>query len=413
MIVMDSRRDEIIMIVGGGIFQVPAIRKAAEMGYSTLVVDIDGGSPGAELADYFENVSTKDVDGAISAAKKYGERIKAVFTAGTDVSYTVSKVAEALSLPGISPDTAIAATNKFIMRDVLSKAGVPVPRFASASSLEEALAKAGGIGYPLVIKPLDNMGARGVRKISCSDELKEEFEESKKFSGRYGFEKGVILEEYMEGPEVSIDTLVDRNGRMYVLTIADRHISGEPYFIERGHSIPSLLPKEKLDDVVAVMEKAVNAIGIRGNAAKADIKVTLEGAKIGEITARMSGGFHSQYTDPLATGMDSVKAALMLALGKDIDPMDITPKYDRTAIERAIIPDKDGRVVSITGVEKAKKIEGIYDIFITVNEGCYYRRPTSNIGKAGHIIAWGRDRDEAECRVKEAMSVVKIKIEEI
>ena len=78
-----------------------------------------------------------------------------------------------------------------------------------------------------------------------------------------------------------------------------------PYFIEIGHSIPSALPEEKLAQAFDVMKRAIRAVGITRGAAKADIRITNRGAVIGEITARLSGGFHSQYTDPLATGMSA------------------------------------------------------------------------------------------------------------
>ena len=94
--------------------------------------------------------------------------------------------------------------------------------------------------------------------------------------------------------------------------MADRHIENLPYFIEMGHSIPSCLPQEQLDDAFDMMKKAIKAIGIKNGAAKADIKITSEGARIGEITARLSGGFHSQYTEYLATGMNSTRAAVQL-----------------------------------------------------------------------------------------------------
>ena len=145
----------------------------------------------------------------------------------------------------------------------------------------------------------------------------------------------VILKEYMEGPELSVDSLV-YDGEVYLLTIADRIISGEPYFIERGHTIPSTLDDETLARVFDVMKQGIRALGIKVGASKADMKVTPDGPKIGEMTARLSGGFHSQYTDPLATGMCSMKAAIDIAMGKPLDKSDITPKFQRSACERSL-----------------------------------------------------------------------------
>ena len=136
----------------------------------------------------------------------------------------------------------------------------------------------------------------------------------------------------MTGPEVSIDTLVF-GGEAHLVTIADRHIEFPPYFVETGHTLPSNLPESIQQEVFGVMEKGIKALGITLGASKGDIKITPDGPKIGEMTARMSGGFHCQYTDPLATGMNSIKAAVHLAIGEPVDMNDLTPKWRRTAVE--------------------------------------------------------------------------------
>jgi biotin carboxylase len=403
--------EELVIIVGGGIFQVPAIREAKKMGYQVLVLDQSPEAPGFSDADHCEFVSTKDIAAARACARAYARthRVVGVFTAGTDVAYTVASIAECLGLPGISPEAALHATNKFLMRSRLSEHGVSCPRFFMARSCEEACSAARSIGYPLVIKPVDNMGARGVRRIDTEAQLREQFDTSIAYSGNYA-EAAVIIEEYMDGAEISMDTIVDETGRIHLLTIADRHIVFPPYFVEIGHSIPSRLAQEKLDEAFELMQKAIRAIGITCGAAKADIKITSSGAKIGEITARLSGGFHSQCTEALATGMNSTKAALDLAVGKALDIKDITPRLARVAIERAIIPES-GKILKIEGIENARNAEGIYDVILTKKEGDSVRSLENNIGKIGHIIASGNTYTEAESAYERARSMITVAIE--
>lgn len=398
----------LVMIIGGGILQVAAIEAAKKLGFSTLVIDQDLNAPGCRLADYTEAVSTKDIQGALRCARAFNRRygIAGVFTAGTDVSYTVATIAHELKLPGIDPQSALNATDKFRMRKCLKAASVPCPEFGCAYTLEEALARAAAIGYPVVIKPVDSMGARGVRRIDSPDELCGQFSETLTHSGRYST-PAIIVEEYMHGPEVSIDTLVDDEGNIHILTIADRHIAMSPFFVEWGHSVPSLLSQAEQEDVIAVMKKAIRAVGITLGAAKADIKVTPQGAKIGEITARLSGGFHSQYTDPLATGMQSTTAALKLATGLAFSASDVTPRYERVAIERALIP-KPGRICMIKGIAQAKQVPGVFDVIMTKEVGDIIEPLTSNIGKAGHIICSGQTRQDAEQSYYEAKSYITI-----
>jgi len=246
------------------------------------------------------------------------------------------------------------------------------------------------------------MGARGVRRIDTPDELRDFFPVSV-FNSRDG---GVIIEEYMAGPEVSIDTIV-ADGEVHLLTIADRHITHAPYFVEVGHTLPSAHPQEVLDEVFGVMRQGIAALGITTGASKGDIKITADGAKIGEMTARMSGGFHCQYTDPLATGMNSIKAAIDLAVGRELDPADITPRWHRGAAERAIVAEP-GVVTAIEGMEEAKQLGGVEYVFLNVKEGDVVKPLTSNIGKPGHVIASGETRAEAIAAAKRALKTIRI-----
>ncbi|MBN1917973.1 MAG: ATP-grasp domain-containing protein [Verrucomicrobia bacterium] len=393
-----------VLIVGAGIMQEPAIRVAKSLGYAVIATDIVPTAPGLRWVDYSGMVSKFDVEGHVAFARSCGDRfnLRGVLTIGTDASCAVAGVAAALGLPGVRPETAFMATNKAAMRRRLKECGVPCPEFYEVSGLDEALVAADELGYPIVIKPVDNMGARGVRRIDTPDVLREFFPVSIGNS-RSG---GVIIEEYMDGPEVSIDTVVE-NGSVHLLTIADRHIARAPYFVEVGHTIPSVLAPEMLDDVFDVMQAGIRALGITIGASKGDIRVTKHGAKIGEMTARMSGGFHCQYTDPLATGMNSIKAAIDLAVGNRLDRADITPRWQRAAVERAI-QAAPGVVTGIEGLDEAREIPGVEHLFLNVAEGSVIEPLTSNMGKPGHVIASGDTRAEAIAAAEQALGTIRI-----
>jgi biotin carboxylase len=140
---------------------------------------------------------------------------------------------------------------------------------------------------------------------------------------------------------------------------------------------------------------------------KGDIKIVGGKMMVGEIGARLSGGFMSTHTYPLATGVDLMKAVIELAIGAK--PSDIKPKYSKVAIERAIIPGK-GKIQSIKGLEEAKNVNGIKDIFITARVGQVFNSPRSNVeGKAGHIIAVGDSLKSVEESVRKCKNILKIK----
>lgn len=401
---MSKYEKKTLMIIGAGIFQSVAIQQAKKLGLTVLATDIDRQAPGFEYADFTGIVSTQDIQATTEFAVEFNKTqpIHGVMTVGTDVSQTVAGVAHTLGLPGVSPETALCATNKARMRERFWKEGVPAPKWREITTLQQAYDAISELGLPVVLKPIDNMGARGVKKIESKDDLPHALNKALLYSKL----KKAVIEEFMDGPELSVDTLVC-NGKVHLLTIADRHITGSPFFIETGHTVPSSLPQETLDDVFAVMCKAVKAIGIENGASKADIKVTPDGPKIGEITARLSGGYHSQYTDPLATGMNSIKGAIDLALGYELDLNDVTPARHYTACERAIIPPP-GMVTEIKNVEKLNTIQGFNHLFLHVKIGEKIGEVTSNIGKAANIICSAPTRFEAIESVNQALKTLEI-----
>lgn len=395
-----------IMIIGAGILQVPAIEIAKEMGLKTIVTDYNPKAPGLKIADVPLIMSTKDIEGTVRVARQYAERdrIDGVITVGTDAAMTVSAVANALGLPGIKFENAEAATNKIKMRTRFKQHNVPSPDFAECWSIDDAYRFADTHSYPLVIKPSDNMGARGVVRIDSRDEIPEKFEHAKKHSPS----GELIIEEFMEGFELSIDALIFDN-KIVITGIADRMIGFEPYFVEIGHIMPSELPKEKQQQAVDVMIKGIKALGITLGAAKGDIKVTPEGAMAGEIAARLSGGFMSAYTYPLSTGVNLIKAAIKIALGQKPTEKELIPKFHKVAAEKAIIP-QPGYILNIRGIDEVKKIPGIAEIFLRIKPGDIFKPPTSNVEKAGNIIGVAKTRKEALKIVDKALKTIKIEV---
>ena len=400
----NRERTKTIMIIGGGTMQVPAIKTAKEMGLKTVVTDYNSGAEGLKLADYPMVVSTRNIDMTVMMARDFtnSHPIHGVFTVGTDASKTVAAVANALNLLGIRYEVAEMSTNKIKMRERLKQKSIPVPNFKGIWTLKEAKDAIDELGLPLVIKPSDNMGARGVRKISVKDELISAFYDAKNAS----VSGEVIIEEFMDGPELSIDALI-YNGEVVIAGIADRTIEMEPYFVETGHIIPSNLPKRDIENACQIIKDGIKALGIDFGAAKGDIKITNKGPKIGELAARLSGGFMSAYTFPLASGVDLIKAALKLSLGEN--SLDLKPKFQRVSVEKAIIA-KPGRLISISCVEEARKIKGVAEIFIHKEIGNTIEDLKSNLGKLGNIITVADTREEALEINKKAMNMIKIEI---
>ena len=393
-----------IIIIGAGLLQVPAIQIAQDMGLYAIVFDYNKDAHGMKIADLPMVVSTRDVDGSVRAARDLSKQmeINGVITVGTDASTTVAAVANALGLPGNRFEDAYAASNKIRMRERFKKNNVPQPNFFPVWNYEETIEAFRHLNKPVVLKPADNMGARGVMKVENESDILAAFNRAKSSSPS----GEVIIEEYMDGPELSIDMLIYDN-EIYVTGVADRIIEYPPFFIETGHIMPSNLDKDKIDDAIKVMKDGIKALNLKIGAAKGDIKVTKNGAMVGEIAARLSGGFMSAYTYPLSTGVNLIKNAIEIALGNP--PSDLKPKWNKVSVEKAFLPGT-GIIESIDGIEKAKNINGIKEVFIKTKAGDILVPPTNNLDKAGNVIAVGSTRDEAIAIANKAIDSVHFRL---
>jgi biotin carboxylase len=180
---------ERLMILGAGVMQGPAIGIAKEMGLYTVVVDADPQAPNIPLADRFERIDLKDRDGITALGRSLREQggLGGVMTAGTDFSATVAWVAEKLGLPGIPWEAALNASDKERMRRCFKKSALPSPEFTILSEVPAQWPPASGAAaslaaWPLVVKPVDNMGGRGCRRVNRFEELRAAAKEALAFS---------------------------------------------------------------------------------------------------------------------------------------------------------------------------------------------------------------------------------------
>lgn len=398
-------RGKKVLILGAGVMQLPAIRAAKAMGAAAIVVDGAANPPGRELADHFERIDLKDQAAlvAFARARKDSEGLDGVFTAGTDFSHAVAVIARALGLPGMPPEVALDASVKSRMREAFWKRGVPSPRFIAVKDFAEFERASGKPGFPLVVKPVDSMGGRGCLRIDAEAGMAEAIADavSHSRSGR------AIVEEYVDGPEFSVDALVWK-GTIHICGLADRHIFFPPHFIEMGHTMPSAFPAEAQREVLRVFRLGVEALGIENGAAKGDIKLGRDGkARVGEIAARLSGGYMSGWTYPLSSGVELTRAGIRVALG--MEPGDLEPALSLVSAERAWI-SVPGRIREMRGVENARAVQGVREIFFRVGPGDSVRFPRNNVEKCGNAIAVDADRATAIRCASEAAAAILLRL---
>ncbi|MFW5689645.1 MAG: ATP-grasp domain-containing protein [Spirochaetota bacterium] len=398
-----------ILILGAGVMQLPAIRAARRLGLHTIVADGNSDAVGIREADEFLPVDLKDHEGMAAAAEAIRRRrgLDAVFTAGTDFSATVAWVAERLGLPGTPHEAALDATDKFRMRAVLREAGVSVPDFAVVDREEiergDLGSAASRVGLPVVVKPVDSMGARGVVRADSWEEALGFAREAVGYSrsGR------VVVEGYIDGPEFSLDAIVSGDD-IQITGFADRHIRFPPYFIEVGHTIPTDLPGPERALVVAEFTRAIRALRLGPGAAKGDIKLSREGVVIGEVANRLSGGYMSGWTYPLSSGVPLSEIGIRVALGEPAPRVADTLR--RTSAERAIL-SIPGTLRDLVGVHEAERSQAVEHVFITRAAGDTLVFPRNNVEKVGNVIAAADSRIEASRAAERAVSLVVARLE--
>ena len=392
-----------IIILGAGVMQGPAIRIAKEMGLYTVVVDADGKAVNVPMADRFEQIDLKDKEGieALGRSLLSQGKLGGIMTAGTDFSSSVAWAAERLGLPGIPYEAALNASDKGRMRSCFEKAGVPSPAYRVLSGPEEIPP---GLSLPAVVKPVDNMGGRGCRRVNSPAEMEEALAEALRFSRS----RRAIVENFMEGPEFSVDAIV-YDDEITICGLADRHIFFPPYFIEMGHTMPTQFPPEDQEAMLETFRAAVRALGIAGKgcrgAAKGDIKLSPSGPMIGEVAARLSGGYMSGWTYPYSSGVQPIRGAIEAALGRR--PENLKPSRFWTCAERAFI-SIPGRVHSISGLDEAGA--GVQDLFLRAAAGEEVKFPENNVSKCGNVIACAPSREEAVLAAERAARSILIRL---
>ncbi len=393
-----------IMILGASILQFPAIEKALAMGLQVVVVDMNPDAIGMKLPGVIaEVVSTIDIPAVVATAKKH--RIDGVMTLASDMPMrSVAAVANELGLIGITDDTALKATNKAVMRQALKDAGVPVPKFFKVSSKEEYDIAVSNFTIPFIVKPADNSGSRGIFKISDLSNNKQ-IEEAYTYSKQYSRNGDVVVEEYMNGSEVSVETLTI-DGECHVIQITDKITTGVPHFVEMGHTQPTRLRGDIPAKIAEVAKVANRAIGITNGPSHTEIIVTSEGPKIVELGARLGGDCITTHLVPLSTGVDMVECCIKIALG---EKPDIEAKFHMGSAIR-YFNQQAGTVTAINGIEKAKTITGVQQISIVHGVGENVTEIDSSTARMGFVIAQGNDANDAATICEKAKNTLSIVI---
>lgn len=394
-----------LLVLAAGILQVPVIKKAKEMGIYVIAADGDPNAVGLKYADEAIVVNITSEEDVLKVARE--EQIDGVIHPCSEVSMNVmGRLNDELGLSGITREQAIRATNKHLMREAFESGNAPSPKSILTDSAEDAWEHLqNDFSTDGILKPSRNSGSRGIAKV-VRDMNKADFINAYNIALNESRDKSVLIEQFIEGPEFSIEIIV-WNGKVNVLTVTDKKTTGAPHFVELGHNQPSCYSKEDVDTLKAAAVAGVKALGVNNCACHAEAKLMDGKAYLMEIGARLGGDFISTELTHLSTGIDMVAAAINVALG--IEP-DLNPKEEPKGVCIRYFCPKPGKLVSVGNTEILKDPR-VYLWEIYHKAGDVIPEVTSSLCRSGHVIVTESSPQKAIALADRMVNEVKFETE--
>lgn len=368
------------MVLAAGLLQIDVIEKAKSMGYYVLAVDGNPKAPGFNVADKAICADIVNEETMLKIARD--EHVDGVIHPCSEVSMAVmGRINDELGLSGISREQAICATNKHLMRKAFEKGNAPSPKSILAQDAEDAWSRLQNeFDTNAILKPSRNSGSRGIAKVSRNMD-KGDFIRAYDESLNESRDHSVLIEQFIEGPEFSIEMIVWQ-GEIHVLTVTDKKTTGAPHFVELGHNQPSCFSDADVETLKAAAIAGVKALGVNNCACHAEAKLMNGKAYLMEVGARLGGDFISTELTHLSTGVDMVAAAIDVALG--VDP-DLSVKEEPKGVCIRYFCPKPGKLVRISNTEVLNNPH-VYLWEIYPKEGDVIPAVTSSLCRSGHVI---------------------------
>ena len=396
-----------LMILGAGIYQVPLIKKAKEMGLQTLVVSVPGEYPGFQYADRVFLLDTRYCEGIYQAARK--EQIDGICTSGTDVAVvTIGYVCEKMGLPGIPREAARIVTDKALMKEAFQKKQVRAARYHKVFSAKEAEEAAQEIGFPVIVKRVDSSGSRGILKVSKREDVESAFREAVSGS-RVPY---VLVEEVLGGREIGVDGFV-QDGKLVFLAPHEKFVyQGEKITVPMGHGFPLQEDAKTLEEISRQMQLAVEAAGMDQCPVNADVFVRDQKAWIVEIGGR-TGATCIPELIGIHYGFDFYEKMIRNALG---EPVSFEEREHTPCMAKLLVSPRGGKITDIDheGIRKIRE-EGV-EVQLDYPVGHSVSAMENGTDRIGHVIARTKreeELDEVIQRVEKCIEIDHRTLEEL
>lgn len=368
-----------ILLLGGSMQQIPVIKRAKEMGYYTITCDYLPDNVGHAFADEYHNVSTTDLEGVCALAKEL--QVDGIVAYASDpAAPTAAYVSEKLGLPGNPYDSVNLLTQKDLFRKFLAEHGFCTPKAQGYTSFEKAYEEIDSFKFPVMVKPVDSSGSKGVVKIHSKDELKEAVEEA--FS--YSRSKRIVIEEFIvkKGYQVSGDGF-SVDGKLVFTSYGNELYSGKGTreYVALGEFWPTLLTKEQKLKVDNELQKLITALNMKTSAYNIEVIIDEnDDVYILELGPRNGGSYIPQLIE-YATGVSLVDYTILGAVGEDCSSLK-TAESSGFYSNYMILSTTAGRFKEIWFDESFKK-NNLLEVHCTYNVGdsvSKYQNTTHSLG---------------------------------
>lgn len=377
-----------ILVFGVGELQFSIIERAKKMGLFVVGIDPSANAVCKDACDAFEVVGGQDYEGTLATARKYN--VSAIVTAATDKPLVMmARVAKTLNLPFYTEETAVWSTDKYQMKARFLEGDVPCAQGCLIHNAEEAK----DLFFPVICKPRDNSGSRGVKLCSDLQELQECIDEALQYSCL----DTVLVEEFIEGREFSIESL-HFDGKSEVIQFTEKKTTEFPYNVELGHKQPANLNGDERNQIRDIISKIAVCMHFENCPSHTELKVNDRGIFVIETSPRLGGDYITSTLTPLSTGINLEDQLLHIALGEQVDT-----KSGRVEKASAVcffsLPE--GKIIAINEqISEVVLWPNIYSFEFKLKVGDKVNQITSSLNRYGQFILAGETRAEVDMLVE-------------
>ncbi len=380
-----------IYVIGAGPLGLNTLRWARECGLHVIATDRNPKAPGFAFSDESHAIDGTDVEAHLACARASREPVVGVLCGAEFAARTVQRLREALGLEANDAATIERVLDKRAMKRAFLEADVPTPALFEVRNPDELRALARAEGAPLVIKPAGGSGSRGVRLVDASTDLEEAF--GKSLASVEG-ETRILAEPFHAGRSIDANGLF-LDGELHACGVLEKWSTPFPDFLPVGGCDPAELPREEREAVIALLERACRAVGLRAGPVKGDFLRTETGYVVLEVAPRFHGDVTTCNTLPFGSRINPLRFWFRRLATGETDLAELAPEREAYATWRVLcLPP--GRVESLADPASILPFGSITKLWHNPRIADRIPRYTDTTKIPGYVCAWGDDRAQAE-----------------